>query len=100
MVRSGDDDVAMFLRLIDLFVNRATNRIAAQVSSEQLAPLQLFLAPEVVTAHGIDLDRDRAQRIDLLTQLRDAADRDDRATIVTTLTAYTELLASTLVAAL
>lgn len=96
VIRSVDDDVQVFLRLTELFVHRATNRVAAQVSGEQLAPLQLFFQREVLAAHGLNLDRDRARRTDLLAQIHNAADHDDRQAIAQLLTAYAELLASAL----
>jgi DNA-binding transcriptional regulator YhcF (GntR family) len=90
------DAVQGFLLLLDALVRRSANRVAADVVRDQLAPLVIFLRPDVLLHHGIDLAPTAARRDELMRELIAAAATGDRDGIVRLVGCFADTLASDL----
>jgi DNA-binding GntR family transcriptional regulator len=93
---SADGDVDRFVALAEMLVRTATNRVAAHTVRDHLEPLRLFLEPDVVGRHGIELADGADRRVEALAAVRSAAAAGDRAGVVRAFVVCGDLIARSL----
>lgn len=79
VTRAPECELRGYLDLASHLIESEFSRLGPRIVREYVEPLRLFVNPDTAAAHGIELDRGRDRRRELLSAARAALHRDDPA---------------------
>lgn len=96
-IRGCGDDVPVYLELVSALIEAGMPRIFPHVERALIGPLRIFFQPEILTAHGVDLDAQEAQRSRDLMIAFEALENADADAAASCLSSFTKSLSLALI---